>query len=94
MISQSHTDNKSLSGEVINFLPRKGFGFIRGDDGSKVFVHYSDIRGRKYRTLIEGERVEYSLIEGTKGPQAVDVLRLNPPSEEMPPQPIDPGRTW
>jgi len=69
-------------GEVINFLPRKGYGFIRGNDGSNIFVHFSDIRGKLYRTLTIGEEVEYTVIQGAKGPQATDVVRLNPPPDE------------
>lgn len=81
-------------GIVINFLPRKGFGFIRGEDDEKIFVHYSDIRGKKFRTLIAGEEVEYSISIGVKGPQAVEVVRLNPPPDDDPVELEDSGRTW
>ena len=87
-------NTKRHVGEVINFLTRKGYGFIRGEDGNKIFVHYSDIRGKDYRTLTSGEKVEFSLIQGPKGLQAVDVLRLNPPVEEEPVILTSDGRTW
>ena len=89
-----NNNTKRHRGEVINFLPRKGFGFIRGEDGDKIFVHFSDIRGKQYRTLTNGEDVEYTITQGAKGPQATDVVRLNPPPEEEPLTPINPGRTW
>ncbi len=79
---------------VINFLPRKGYGFIRSAEGDRIFVHYSDIRGKAFRTLTAGEEVEFSIIDGPKGHQAVDVVRLNPPPDEEPPSGIDSGRTW
>lgn len=81
-------------GIVINFLPRKGYGFIRGENDEKIFVHYSDIRGKEFRTLIAGEEVEYSINIGSKGPQAVDVVRLNPPPNDDPIDPSADGRTW
>ena len=81
-------------GVVINFLPRKGFGFIRGEDDEKIFVHYSDIRSEEFRTLIAGEEVEYSIRIGVKGPQAVEVVRLNPPPDDDPVDPSADGRTW
>ncbi|UCE18100.1 MAG: cold-shock protein [Gemmatimonadota bacterium] len=62
-------------GSVKWFNENKGYGFIRRDDGSDVFVHYSDIRGEGFRTLEEGQRVEFDIVEGDKGPQAVNVLK-------------------
>ena len=65
------------TGTVKWFNDAKGFGFITPDDRSvDVFVHYSNIVGQSgRRTLMEGERVEYEVIEGPKGPQATDVAR-------------------
>ncbi|MFD9425377.1 MULTISPECIES: cold-shock protein [unclassified Streptomyces] len=66
-------------GTVKWFNDAKGFGFISPDDGTQdVFVHYSSIIGVGYRTLNEGERVEYQLRQGPKGPEAINVLRLGP----------------
>lgn len=61
-------------GRVKWFDPKKGYGFIEAEDGSgDVFVHFSDIAGEGYRTLQEGERVKFELIESEKGPKAVHV---------------------
>jgi CspA family cold shock protein len=48
-------------------------GFVQRDKGGDVFVHYNEIRGDGYRSLFEGQRVEFSVIEGMKGPQAQEV---------------------
>ncbi|HJS30279.1 MAG TPA: cold shock domain-containing protein [Anaerolineales bacterium] len=61
------------TGTVKWFNSSKGYGFIAIEDGPDVFVHYSQIRGDGYRTLEEGQQVEFTLIEGQKGPQAQDV---------------------
>ncbi|WP_435652553.1 cold-shock protein [Kitasatospora purpeofusca] len=64
-------------GTVKWFNAQKGYGFITPADGSQdVFVHYSDIVGVGYRTLTEGQHVEYQVVQGAKGPQAVNVLPL------------------
>ncbi len=58
------------------FDPKKGFGFIEGPDGRDVFVHYTQIRGEGFRSLKDGEEVEYELVESDKGLQARDVQRV------------------
>ena len=68
-------------GRVKWFDDRKGYGFIEWNGGKEVFVHYSAIRGQGFRTLKEGERVRFRVKEGTKGLQALDVIRV---SEEVP----------
>ncbi len=65
----------STSGNVKWFDPKKGFGFIVGPNGQDVFVHYSNIRGDGFRSLKDGEPVQYELIEGEKGWQAREVQR-------------------
>ncbi len=61
-------------GTVKWFSPEKGYGFITPDDGGKdVFVHYTAIVGTGYRNLQEGQRVEYEVTQGQKGPQAANV---------------------
>jgi CspA family cold shock protein len=61
-------------GTVKWFNPDKGFGFIAPDDGSAdVFVHFSAIESAGYRTLEENQKVEYSVTQGPKGPQAAQV---------------------
>lgn len=61
------------SGVVKWFDNSKGFGFIQRDNGSDVFVHYSAILGVGFRSLIEGQRVEFDVEESLKGPQAQNV---------------------
>ena len=67
----------STQGAVKWFDPKKGYGFIDGPDGQDVFVHYSQIQGDGFRSLKDGELVEYELIEGEKGFQAKDVNLVN-----------------
>lgn len=62
-----------MTGKVKWFNAEKGFGFIEGEDGKDVFVHFSAIAMDGYKTLEEGASVEFDVIEGAKGPQAVDV---------------------
>ena len=62
-----------MTGKVKWFNAEKGFGFIEGEDGNDVFVHFSAITMDGYKTLDEGVAVEFDVIEGAKGPQAVDV---------------------
>ncbi|MEE9212236.1 MAG: cold shock domain-containing protein [Phycisphaeraceae bacterium] len=66
----------STKGQVKWFDPKKGYGFILGPDGQDVFVHYSQIEGEGFRSLKDGEAVEYELIEGDKGWQARTVQRV------------------
>jgi CspA family cold shock protein len=61
-------------GTVKWFNETKGYGFIHRDNGVDVFVHYSAIRGNGFRTLKEGQRVEFELGQGPKGLQAVNVV--------------------
>lgn len=67
--------NKRVTGVVKWFNASKGYGFIQLDDGRDVFVHFSAIRSDGYRTLKEGQRVEFTLKEGDKGLQAEDVSK-------------------
>jgi cold shock protein len=64
-----------LRGTVKWFNNTKGYGFIGRDDGPDVFVHYSAIVGEGYRTLQEGEVVEFEIVQGPKGPQAANVKK-------------------
>lgn len=65
-----------IQGTVKWFNATKGFGFISRNDGPDVFVHYSAIRSNGFRTLEEGQRVEFTLEQGPKGPQASDVVAI------------------
>ena len=68
-----NSDNSRETGTVKCFNTNKGFGFITRENGDDVFVHFRSIRGQGHRTLIEGQRVEFSITEGEKGLQAEDV---------------------
>lgn len=63
------------TGTVKWFNNAKGYGFIRREDGSDVFVHYSQIAGDGFRTLQQGQEVAYELKEGPKGPFASEVSK-------------------
>ena len=65
----------SIHGQVKWFDPKKGYGFIVGPEGQDVFVHFSQIQGDGFRSLRDGEAVDYELIEGDKGYQAQAVIR-------------------
>jgi CspA family cold shock protein len=64
------------TGEVKWFNNTKGYGFIRQPDGSDVFVHFSAIQGEGYRTLDQGQKVDFEVVAGPKGPQADKVQKL------------------
>ena len=66
------------SGQVKWFDSKKGFGFIIGPEGQDVFVHFSSIVGDGFRTLKDGETVEYELVSGDKGLSATGVKRMAP----------------
>lgn len=68
--------SERITGVVKWFNSQKGFGFIEREGGPDVFVHYSAIASEGFRDLKEGERVEFSITEGPKGPQASEVVRL------------------
>jgi len=65
-----------MQGKVKWFNPEKGYGFIEVEDGKDVFVHYSEIKDEGFKTLEEGQTVEFEVVEGNRGPQAVNVLKL------------------
>ena len=64
-------------GKVKWFNESKGFGFIEQDDGNDVFVHYSAIQSTGFKNLTEGDLVEFELIQGPKGPQASNVIKVD-----------------
>ncbi len=66
-----------LKGTVKWFNNAKGFGFIGREDGPDVFVHYSAIQNDGYKSLQEGDPVEFEIVEGQKGPQAGNVQKVS-----------------
>ncbi|AZB42646.1 cold-shock protein [Bacillus mangrovi] len=64
------------TGTVKWFNSEKGFGFIQLEDGNDVFVHFSAIQGEGFKTLEEGQKVEFNVVEGQRGPQAENVVKL------------------
>ena len=63
-------------GKVKWFNNSKGYGFIESEEGGDVFVHYSAIKGDGYKSLNEGDQVQFDLSQGAKGPQAVNVTKV------------------
>ena len=68
--------SERLTGTVKWFNGQKGYGFISRDDGDDVFVHYSAIEGEGFRNLEDGDRVEFVVEQGQKGPAAAEVRRI------------------
>jgi len=64
------------TGTVKWFNAEKGFGFIEIESGNDVFVHFSAIAGDGFKSLDEGQRVEFNVVQGNRGPQAENVVKL------------------
>jgi CspA family cold shock protein len=65
-----------LIGKVKWFNDSKGYGFIEQEGGKDIFVHYTAIQGDGFKSLAEGQNVEFEITEGTKGPQATNVVKV------------------
>jgi CspA family cold shock protein len=65
-----------LKGTVKWFNAEKGYGFIQVEGGEDVFVHFSAIQGEGFKTLEEGQAVEFEITDGNRGPQAANVIKL------------------
>ncbi|MHA6259682.1 cold-shock protein [Sporosarcina sp. CAU 1771] len=63
-------------GKVKWFSNEKGYGFIEADDGEDIFVHFTGVVGEGFKTLDEGESVSFEIIEGNRGPQAANVVKI------------------
>ena len=64
------------TGTVKWFNSDKGFGFITAENGNDVFVHFSAIQGEGFKSLEEGQKVEFSIEDGQRGPQATNIVKL------------------
>ncbi|MCU6794767.1 cold-shock protein [Paenibacillus sp. WQ 127069] len=65
-----------MTGTVKWFNAEKGYGFLQVDGGEDVFVHFSAIQGEGFKTLDEGQSVEFEITQGNRGPQAANVVKL------------------
>jgi CspA family cold shock protein len=65
-----------MQGKVKWFNAEKGYGFIESENGGDVFVHFSAIQTDGFKTLDEGQAVEFDIVEGARGPQAANVIKL------------------
>ena len=65
-----------MTGKVKWFNAEKGYGFIEREDGGDVFVHFSAIQSKGFKTLEEGQAVEFDVVEGNRGEQAANVVKL------------------
>jgi CspA family cold shock protein len=70
------THVERLKGTVKWFNNAKGYGFLGRDDGPDVFIHYSSITTEGYKSLQEGDQVEFEIVQGQKGPQAANVTKV------------------
>ena len=64
-----------MLGKVKWFSAEKGYGFIEREDGSDVFVHYSAIQDEGFKSLTEGQNVEFEIVDGNRGPQSANVVK-------------------
>jgi CspA family cold shock protein len=76
MAGKQRSEKRMAQGTVKWFNDAKGFGFIQQDGGPDVFVHFSAIQGDGFKSLAEGQRVEFDLTQGQKGPQASNVRKV------------------
>jgi cold shock protein len=67
----------SVQGKVKWFNDAKGFGFLEHEGGKDVFVHFSAVQGDGFRSLAEGQTVEFEIVDGAKGPQAANVTKVD-----------------
>jgi CspA family cold shock protein len=90
-----------IQGTVKWFNDAKGYGFIAREGGPDVFVHFSAIQSSGFKSLAEGDRVEFEIVQGQKGPQASDVTKIEergtrrrdrPADRQRPPRPRPTGR--
>jgi CspA family cold shock protein len=74
--NQGRRKSIMAEGVVKWFNEKKGYGFIKKDDGQDIFVHYSAIKGKGFKSLAEGDKVRFEVQQGAKGPSASDVEKI------------------
>jgi CspA family cold shock protein len=74
--TKEQKEQKMAEGSVKWFNDAKGFGFIEEDNGTDVFVHFSSIQSEGFKSLAEGDRVQFDVTQGQKGPQASNVQKI------------------
>jgi CspA family cold shock protein len=74
--TKEQKEQKMAEGSVKWFNDAKGFGFIEQDNGVDVFVHFSSIQSEGFKSLAEGDRVQFDVTQGQKGPQASNVQKM------------------
>jgi cold shock protein len=75
-MTERREEEGMATGKVKWFNNSKGYGFIEKEGGGDVFVHYSAIQGDGFKTLNEGQSVEFEIAQGEKGPQAINVVKV------------------
>lgn len=70
-----HREDLQMNGKVKWFNEKKGYGFVTAEDGTEVFVHYTDIKSDGFKTLAEGESITFDVEQGPKGPKAVNIQK-------------------
>ena len=70
------SNSNIVKGTVKWFNETKGFGFIQQESGPDVFAHFSEIASSGFKTLMEGQQVEFSVVQGQKGPNAVNIVAI------------------
>ena len=70
------SNSNVVKGTVKWFNETKGFGFIAADEGKDIFAHFTDIQTQGFKVLLEGQRVEFTVVQGKKGPQASNIVIL------------------
>ncbi|CAM2990561.1 cold-shock protein [Acinetobacter celticus] len=70
------SNSNVVKGTVKWFNETKGFGFIQQESGPDVFAHFSEIASSGFKTLLEGQMVEFSVVQGQKGPNAVNIIAI------------------
>jgi len=75
--------HKTMEGTVKWFNNSRGYGFVGRENGPDVFVHYSGIAGDGYRTLQEGDRITFEIVQGPKGPQAANVVKVGSERKQL-----------